>query len=110
MVNIRELKEILIKLQAFNNVCLTHEYERRNAYASINDAKAEYITEINMCIERYLLKISEYTNIDFSELYKSCIINDTYELLKLEYLTVTRLCDNYLKNIYNIINLIVNTL
>ena len=110
MINIKELKEMLIKIEAFNKVCLAHEYERRNAYVSINDAKAEYINEINMCIERYLLKIGEYTNIDFSELYKSCIIDDTYELLKLEYLTVTRLCDNYLKNIYNIINLIVNTL
>ena len=90
---LNNLKESMNKVKEFNKVVLEYEYERRNDYTSIDDAKVEYITEINMSIERYLLKIGEYTNIDFSELYKSCIINDTYELLKLEYLTVTRLCD-----------------
>ena len=54
------LKEQIVKVNNFNKICLEHEYEKRNDYIDVNNAKDEYITEINMCIERYILKIEEY--------------------------------------------------
>ena len=106
------LKETLVKVHAFNKICLEHEYERRHNYENEMVAIEEYKNEIDMSIQRLTLKCGEMTNIDMSEFYNAVKIDnqDMYNLSKLDYLSATRLADCYYNHFYKVFRLILNTL
>jgi len=109
---LNNLKETLVKVNAFNKICLEHEYERRHDYENEMIAIEEYKNAINMSIQRLILKCEELTGIDMNEFYKVVELNnqDIYSLAKLNYLTAIRLLDNYYNHIYKVFMLIMNTL
>ena len=106
------LKETIVKVNAFNKVCLEHEYERRHDYENEMIAIEEYKNEINMSIQRLTLKCKELTGIDMKELYNAIKLDDNfmYDLSMLEYLTAVRIMDCYYNNFYKVLILILNTL
>ena len=109
---LNNLKETIVKVNAFNKVCLEHEYERRNDYENESVAIEEYINEIDMSIQRLTLKCKELTGIDMKEFYNAVKIDNQYmyDLSKLDYLSATRLVDCYYNHFYKIFLLILNTL
>ena len=109
---LNNLKETIVKVNAFNKICLEHEYERRHDYENEMIAIEEYKNEINMSIQRLTLKCSEMLGVDMNEFYKAVELNnqDIYTLTKLNYLTLIRLLDNYYNHIYKVFMLILNTL
>ena len=109
---LNNLKETIVKVNAFNKVCLEHEYERRNDYQDVLIAIEEYKNEINMSIQRLTLKCEEMTNVNMSEFYNTVKIDNQfmYDLSKLEYLQATRIMDCYYNNFYKVFLLIINTL
>lgn len=106
------LKETIVKVNAFNKVCLEHEYKRRNDYEIEKDAIEEYKNEINMSIQRLTLKCKELTGVDMSEFYNAVKIDTQYmyNLSKLDYLSATRIMDCHYNHFYKVFMLILNTL
>ena len=109
---LNNLKETIVKVNAFNKICLQQEYERRHIYENERVSIEEYINEIDMSIQRLTLKCKELTGIDMSEFYNTVKINnqDMYDLSKIDYISATRLADCYYNHCYKIFMLILNTL
>ena len=112
IIELNILKEAIVKINAFNKVCLEHEYDRRHDYENEMIAIEEYKNEINMSIQRLTLKCDELSGVNMFEFYNAVIMNeqDAYNLSKIDYLTATRLLDCYYNHFYKVFMLILNTL
>ena len=106
------LKEQIELVNEFNKNCLLKEYERRHNYENEKVAIEEYENEINMSIQRLILKCEELAGVDMELLYDYIKLDkqDMYNLSKLDYLSATRIADCHYNHFYNTFLLIINTL